>query len=752
MYQSSAAFGNLIQKFSRTFKAKLVVGSTEIENGIKSIVLKGGSNSGSSFVIGSCISQYIEVELANPPIILENKEIKLEIGSDISTSVEEYLPMGYFTAERPEKDEGSIKFTAYDRMMKTERAYFSDLPSTTTTVAILQEMGTFLKIPIVTNGLKAISLKRPDGYTCREVLSYISQMYAGFAVCNRSGQIEIKTYKDSSYSVRPEKYWDSFTHNDFPYTFQKIICYTGKDENGKDISISAGSGMRELVISNPFMTQAALNDVYALLKSFSYMPGSLRFLGDPRVDVWDILTVVGTDGKSYKVPVMNITQDFDGGITTEVEAVGESETEQEQGFKGPQTKAIDRYAVKLALVDHAIVNKLDVNTANITYAKIVDLEATNAKIAKLETEELTAIKANIQTANINLANINNLLAGNAGVGDLVNIHLTTQNAVIDSALIKTAVIQTVTVSDLLAGTISTNKFTIASDDGGIRIVGPTQQWTDKNGKVRMQAGRDAQGNFTFSLFDASGTGTLIDAAGIHAGAIGDKIIVDKMVADNANISGSKLDINSVFSEYNSKGTVTIKSTKIWLDDKAQTLNVALANMSTGIITATTKADDAKKAADGVVGTATEAMTKALKAEASVDGFSVSIGQIKEQVEGIVSSDGALSLQTYTEGGHVGDQETATVHAKITNKDNKDITKQYPANRFLWQRNSEDADGDAVWNSRQLTGYSLTLTGKEVFFEASMECQFSIPDEYQLATKDGSILTTKNGESLIALCI
>ena len=51
-------------------------------------------------------------------------------------------------------------------------------------------------------------------------------------------------------------------------------------------------------------------------------------------------------------------------------------------------------------------------------------------------------------------------------GDLQNIHLTSQNAVIDSALIRTAVMQTVTVGDLLSGTISTNKFMITSDDGG----------------------------------------------------------------------------------------------------------------------------------------------------------------------------------------------------------------------------------------------------------------------------------------------
>ena len=402
MYQSSAAFTELVQKDSRTFKSKLILGENEIESGIKSITLKGGSNSGTSFIIGSCISQYIEVEMEKPSIFIENEELEWRIGADISATVEEFVPMGYFTAGKPEADEDMIKFTAFDRMLKADRGYFSSLPAATTTIAVLNEMSAFLKVPIATGGLSSITIKRPDGYTCREVLSYISQMYAGFAICNRQGQIEIKKYVVSNINIAPARYWDTFKHNDFPYTFQRIVCYTGKDQNGESISITAGSGNRELTISNPLMTQSILNSVAAALKGFSYMPGSLRFLGDPRIDPWDIIKVSDRDDHIYSVPVMSMTQDFDGGLTTSVEAPGESETEEQQGFKGPVTQAIERYAVQIALIDHAIVNKLDVNTANITYAKITDLEATNAIITKLKTEDLVAINAKINTANINL--------------------------------------------------------------------------------------------------------------------------------------------------------------------------------------------------------------------------------------------------------------------------------------------------------------------------------------------------------------
>lgn len=83
-------------------------------------------------------------------------------------------------------------------------------------------------------------------------------------------------------------------------------------------------------------------------------------------------------------------------------------------------------------------------------------------------------------------NIKNLLSRSCRYRRLQNIHLTSQNAVLEEALIKNAVIQYVSVGDLQAGTILTSKFTIMDPDGGLLIKGPTAQWSDKNGNVRIQ--------------------------------------------------------------------------------------------------------------------------------------------------------------------------------------------------------------------------------------------------------------------------
>jgi hypothetical protein len=627
VYQSTAEFGNLVQQDSRTFKCLLTYDKVSITK-VKSIKLTGGSEAEDDFSLGSTMSQYIEVTIPDGNLLIEGKEILLQIGMDVN-GLTEYIPMGYFTVGKPKKADDQITFTAYDRMMNTERTFSMD-GTTTNTVAALKKIADITGVPVVTTGLTAISMKVPKGYSCREVLSYVAQLHGAFAVCNRRGQIELHTYVDSDYKVKPNRYWGNFEHNDYNFNVSKFVCFTGQDKNGKSISISSGSGARSVSFSNPFMTQTALNNILTAFKDFSYMPGALKMMGDPRLDPWDVLTVEDLSGNTYNVPVMKLEWEYDGGLTYSVEAVGLSEEETNADYKGPQTKEMERYYAQLVMIDQAMINKLDVDTANITYATIKNLNVVQENVQKINGEvgnfkELTAANfkaanAQIDILNGNYANIKVLLSGGAGIGDLQNIHLTSQNAVIDSALIRSAVMQTVSVADLLAGTISTNKFLIASDDGGIRIQGATQQWSDEDGTIRMQAGRDANGDFTFSLFDKTGKGILIDATGVKPDAIADGLIVNKMVSDNAAIAGSKLDIPSVISAINDSSQ-TIKSSRIWFDEQNQSLNQTYSQLNQNVTEIRSTASSAASKADAANETAGAASKTAQQALSVLSGIS-----------------------------------------------------------------------------------------------------------------------------------
>lgn len=217
---------------------------------------------------------------------------------------------------------------------------------------------------------------------------------------------------------------------------------------------------------------------------------------------------------------------------------------------------------KLSLIE------LDVQKLFADYAEITELVAKKATI-----EDLNATNATITNLNAQIAEIQTLVGGNLTMDNIQSLVLTADKVTIANALIKDAMIDTVSANKINTGTINTNKVNIQSDDGSMIISGTTQQFKDENNVVRIQIGKDATGNFTFALFSQDGKGILIDETGIKAGAVPDQIITNNMVSDNANISGSKLDINSVINSINGN-TSTINSSKIKFDDSGQTLQVA----------------------------------------------------------------------------------------------------------------------------------------------------------------------------------
>lgn len=585
MYQSSEAFGNWIQQDSRTFQARITLEGKTITEGILSIRLNGGSNSEDDFSLGSAVSRYVELEIEKTGTRFEGYEFFLELGLN-----GEYIPMGYFTAEKPKGDEERLSITAYDRMVKMERACFLELSDSTNTVAVLKGVGTIAGIEVVTEGLTAIPIKKPVGYTCREVLSYVAQLYGGFAICNRAGKIEIKSYEDNDYTVTAGRYWDSFTHNDLPFVLGKITCYTGKNKKGEDISIHVGDGVRGIYFSNPFMDQTALDNIWGKLRNYTYMPGSFRFLGDPRIDPWDVLTVKDRNENAYKVPAMKLIQEYDGGLSTEVEAVGKTEAEQRTGFTGPNTQNMDRLYAQLVLIDHAMINKLDVDTAKITYATIDNLNALKAEIEQLDVTELAARVAKIEKAYITDAEVKTLLAGYATIGNLnaTNAQITSLSGKF-AAFEKTtteelvaakgwllegsigdAQISRVSANKLTAGTIDTAIITVAGSDGHLRISDNTIQIKDLQ-RVRVQIGKDASGEYSLSVWDKAGK-LIWDALGATESTIQRKIIRDKMVADDAAINALKLDLKSFNTALTEQG-VSISGTVVQVGNK--TLNVEL---------------------------------------------------------------------------------------------------------------------------------------------------------------------------------
>ena len=227
--------------------------------------------------------------------------------------------------------------------------------------------------------------------------------------------------------------------------------------------------------------------------------------------------------------------------------------------------------VKVLIADKADITDLGVLNASIEYLKA----------HKADIEVLNAAMGNIDTLTSKLAHIETLVNGNLTSDNIHSLILTSSKVTVENGFIKNAMIESLSATKINTGILNTNLVNIQSEDGSLTLKGNLQQFKDKNGKVRIQMGKDATGNFTFAIFDETGTGTLIDSTGVKAKAIGNGIIVNDMISNNAGISGNKLDINSVVTSINN-GTTNISGTKIQLNEKKQTLEVAFNSMSSAV--------------------------------------------------------------------------------------------------------------------------------------------------------------------------
>lgn len=252
----------------------------------------------------------------------------------------------------------------------------------------------------------------------------------------------------------------------------------------------------------------------------------------------------------------------------------------------------DEVDTKILNANKVITDSIQANTAEINQIKAdyVKTSTFDAEVARIDTAiigkaditDLNAANASIGTLQGQYANIETILSGSVGTGTLQTIHLTANNFVADSGVIKEAMIGDLSAGKITSGSINTDNVTVKSSDGSMILSGSLQQFYDENNVCRIQMGKDAQGKFSFTIFDEAGTGVLIDSKGIHSDAISDGLIVDKHVASGAGIKGSKLDIDSVVAEINDNSTTTLKSNKIWIDEENQSLGASFKAIKTTV--------------------------------------------------------------------------------------------------------------------------------------------------------------------------
>lgn len=812
MYVTTEDFDTAISDSGRSLSARIKLGDTEIISGIRSIRKCQMSCAGTNFTVGGAIASYVDIELWKPDVTVENKEISVELGIALENETE-WVPLGVYVVPKCENDDGLLSFTAYDRIQsKMGGAYFSKITYPADGKQALQEIANMTGVPIdVSDLLSGVIIKKRvviteqgvdgegnqitdttyeepfNGYSFREALGYIAMLYCRFAVTDRTGKVIFKQYADVDYTVLSNRYYDDLILGETVFAVDAISCSVGEE------TLTTGDGIPSVQLENPVMTQERLNAILQELSGLQFLPASVSFLGDMRIDVGDTIKVHSKNGSIIRIPIMRVVQEFDGGLLTKIESYGGAKDE--STVTGPTIKKIERAYTELFLVKELVGSKanfdyvygkvgefeelkvkqgtfenatiqhlqstdaqiqelsvksittdnlnakvaelgyLSSSSADLKYAEIGSLNATDAKIDTLAAKAITTDNLSVKVADLGYATITSLDAATARIGVLETDTLKIQNldaetarlgyAKIDQLNAVNAQVQTIQgdladyktvvageliaakgwmaegsigsaqisdldVNKLNAGTIDTAKIGLESSDSSLQITGSqilVNDTTDAmNPMNRVIVGKytDASGNPEYGLLvrSADGQTVMIDGDGVHNAGITDGAIDNNKVADNANISGKKLDIQSVVTEIN-EGETKISQTIIQVGEKS--LDIVLKEQ-------TQKITDTEEKIQNI-----EAK-KMYRIETVVSGRQ--IFQDKEQ--------------------------SATICCHVYSWDD-DITASIDDSLFYWHRESGNEAADADWDAYHVGTKTVTISTEDVMENASFYCEVKLEE-------------------------
>lgn len=189
-----------IKRPSRTFKSNIIInGNVYSDSEIINFSYEEHLYQQDTFTIGTAIMGSIEVELLYSQRVVddfkEGEEFRVEIGLETNTNIFEFIPLGVFAVEDIEKNNLSFKVTAYDRMCRAERDYYTSLEYPATLYDITQEIADNLSLILVTSEFinhDYVVSAMPDftDFTFREVLRYIGELTGGYSRINRNGELE----------------------------------------------------------------------------------------------------------------------------------------------------------------------------------------------------------------------------------------------------------------------------------------------------------------------------------------------------------------------------------------------------------------------------------------------------------------------------------------------------------------------------------------------------------------------------------
>ena len=229
----------------------------------------------------------------------------------------ETIPMGIFEVSEANRKAKCLEIKAYDYMVRFEKNFtalesignaydFMSLCAAACGVALAQDRETIEAMP---NGSLNLSIYTDnDIETFRDVLFYVGQVLGGFFVINRSGELELHKYGDVSVLTVERRHRFTSSFSDFITRYTAVSSTNLRTQIAEYYHLDPDDGLTMNLGVNPLLQfgleetrrqlcENILND----LSVVNYVPFDSDTIGNPALDVGDILSFTGGQADATKI-------------------------------------------------------------------------------------------------------------------------------------------------------------------------------------------------------------------------------------------------------------------------------------------------------------------------------------------------------------------------------------------------------------------------------------------------------------------
>ena len=248
---------------------------------------------------------------------LEDAKMELSYHLRLADGSYEAVPMGIFEVSEANRTAHVLELKAYDYMLRFDRD-FNGFETIGTAYGMMALCGTACgvelaqsqaEIEALPNGSELLSIyPENDIETYRDVLYFTAQVLGGFFCINREGKLEFRQYGNAPVMEILQKHRFSSSFSDFVTRYTAVSSTNLRTQTAEYYALEEDDGLTMNLGINPLLqfgleeTRAELcRNILTALSVVNYVPFDSDTIGNPALDLGDVLTFSGGQADSQQI-------------------------------------------------------------------------------------------------------------------------------------------------------------------------------------------------------------------------------------------------------------------------------------------------------------------------------------------------------------------------------------------------------------------------------------------------------------------